>query len=85
MSDLSPLSGVKRKSDLRAVRAAFDPFETLAAPRDYASVAVSAPIKILVCAAKGAAMQRPTQIDARRVRELSPPCWNDTMFLKWNI
>jgi hypothetical protein len=44
-----------------------DPSETLAAPRDYASVAVSAPIKILVCAAKGAAMQRPAQIDARRV------------------
>ena len=26
MSDLSPLSGVKRKSDLRAVRAAFEPY-----------------------------------------------------------
>ena len=29
-------------------------------------LSISAPIKILVCAAKEAAMQRPTQIDARR-------------------
>jgi hypothetical protein len=28
MSDLSPLSGVKRKSDFGAVRAAFDPNRT---------------------------------------------------------
>jgi hypothetical protein len=28
MSDLSPLSGVKRKSDFRAVRAALDPERT---------------------------------------------------------
>src|SRR5258705_12124927 len=30
MSELSPLSGVKRKSDFGAVRAAFDPTATLA-------------------------------------------------------
>jgi len=30
MSDLSPLSGVKRKLDFGAVRSAFDPKETLA-------------------------------------------------------
>jgi len=30
MSDLSPLSGVKRKLDFGAVRAAFDPTETFA-------------------------------------------------------
>src|SRR5439155_23728545 len=29
VSDLSPLSGVKRKSDFGAVRAAFDPTQTL--------------------------------------------------------
>jgi hypothetical protein len=28
MSDLSPLSGVKRKSDFGAVRSAYDPTET---------------------------------------------------------
>jgi hypothetical protein len=31
MSDLSPLSGVERKSDLGAVRSEFDPQRTLAA------------------------------------------------------
>jgi hypothetical protein len=31
MSDLSPLSGVKRKSDFGAVRSAFDPSRTCAA------------------------------------------------------
>jgi hypothetical protein len=31
MSELSPLSGVKQKLDLGAVRAAFDPFRTIAA------------------------------------------------------
>jgi hypothetical protein len=30
MSELSPISGVKLKSDFLAVRAAFDPFRTLA-------------------------------------------------------
>jgi hypothetical protein len=30
MSDLSPLSGVKRKSDSRAVRSAYDPSATSA-------------------------------------------------------
>src|SRR5437899_7574711 len=34
MSELSPLSGVKRKLDFGAVRAAFDPTRTLAAPTD---------------------------------------------------
>jgi len=36
MSDLSPLSGVKRKLDFGAVRAAFDPTETF---RNAASAA----------------------------------------------
>jgi hypothetical protein len=33
MSDLSPLSGVKRKSDLRADRSAFDPERTFVPSR----------------------------------------------------
>ena len=40
MSDLSPLSGVKRKLDFGAVRSAFDPLQTLAA-RQYMRVAPS--------------------------------------------
>jgi hypothetical protein len=34
MSELSPLSGVKLKSDFGAVRAAFDPKPTLAASKE---------------------------------------------------
>ena len=33
MSDLSPLSGAKRKSDFGAVKAAFDPEQTLGCSR----------------------------------------------------
>jgi hypothetical protein len=44
MSDLSPLSGVKRKLDFGAVRAAFDPTRTLALTRqgkiDYDTTAL---------------------------------------------
>jgi hypothetical protein len=38
MSDLSPLSGAKLKSDFGAVRAAFDPFQTLALGTEWASM-----------------------------------------------
>jgi hypothetical protein len=38
MSDLSPLSGVKLKSDFGAVRAAFDPNRTFVAARIVNSV-----------------------------------------------
>ena len=52
MSDLSPLSGVKRKLDFGAVRAAFDPTETLAAPNGNTLDAGFSPIKVLALAAK---------------------------------
>jgi len=51
MSDLSPLSKVKRKSDLGPVRSAFDPSETLAAHCGRASDDGFSPIKVLVLAA----------------------------------
>ena len=43
MSDLSPLSGVKRKLDFGAVRAAFDPNQTSGALNGSALEAVSQP------------------------------------------
>jgi hypothetical protein len=73
------LFGLDRKWLAEGQTGAFDPTETLAAPSNSAFDAGFRLIKILVCAAKGTAMQRLTQIDARaRLRELSPPCWRTT-------
>ena len=61
-----PLLGEDRKWLAEGQTGAFDPTETLAAPSNSAFDAGFRLIKILVCAAKGTAMQRPTQIDAGR-------------------
>jgi hypothetical protein len=52
MSELGSFSGGKRKSDFGAVRAAFDPTETLVQPNDSALHADFRPSEAIVLAAK---------------------------------
>jgi hypothetical protein len=76
MSALSPLSGVKRKSGLRAVRSVVDPKRTSTTLRDFARKAPSAPSGTLLARASfdhlvGQREQRGRHGEAERIRGLT--------------